>query len=169
MVEHVVERVRQLADEVIVVVRKDQPQDIWPASHVVCDDPGLSAGPLRGLISGLRACRSAWAWVMGCDTPCLQPGLLLALREAAGPKDQAVVPVWNDALQPLVACYATAAAEMLAEAARTGVRSVRGALMHVHCRILLEEEWRGHDPRGLSFRNVNTPADLVTLTRELDG
>jgi molybdopterin-guanine dinucleotide biosynthesis protein A len=169
LVDHVAGCLRGITDRIVVVVQPDQVGQDWPADRVVTDDPALPAGPLRGIIAGLAACERDFAWVVACDTPCLVPDLLLALRATAAPGDMAVVPVWRERLQPLVAYYARAAAAPMADVARTGEARPRTALAAVGFRRFPAEACRRHDPDGLSFFNLNRPGDLDELEQVLDG
>ncbi|MBC8423313.1 molybdenum cofactor guanylyltransferase [bacterium] len=149
----------------LLVTRAVQPQPAAAAGcdQVVHDDPDAPPGPLRGLVRGLQACPTSWAWVVACDLPLLRPDLLRLLRRRAEPGDLAVVPRWQDRLQPLCALYAREAAQALAAAQAAGERTLRGAVATIGYRPLDESDLCRVDPRGLSFVNVNTPRELAAL------
>lgn len=169
LVDHVVAVLRPLSEKIILVTQAERRAESWPADQVVCDDPTLPAGPLRGLVRGLVACHGTHAWVVACDAPRLQSELLLALRRECRPQDLAVLPVWEGRPQPLVACYAAAAAEPLAELLADGEHSPLRALATLGYRALPEKRCRQLDPEGLSFINVNSPADLERLMSPPSG
>jgi len=145
-----------------------RPEQVAPAAAarfdaVVSDDPGDPAGPLRGVIRGLRACPTDWAWVVACDLPLVRPGLLRLLLSRADADDLAVVPEWAGRLQPLCALYACASADNLAACLTAGERRLRGAVATIGFRTVAETDLCEVDPHGLSFVNVNTPQDLADL------
>lgn len=145
----------------LCVVRADQAADYAAAlagATLVHDDPDLPDGPLRGVISGLRACATDWAWVIACDQPLVKPALLCGLLEAAD--DRPVIPAWGGRLQPLCGLYPAAYAADLADFAAAGERSLIGALVRAGHLEFAEDACRGFDPDGRSFLNVNTPEQL---------
>ena len=119
--------------------------------------------PCAGLIAGLAACRSKWAWVVACDQPLISAELLLGLLHAAKPDDRVLIPEWNGRLQPLTGLYAVSTGQLLAECAATGEQSLIGALKKTGFRVFEEEECRRHDPRGAGFLNINRPEQLAQL------
>jgi molybdopterin-guanine dinucleotide biosynthesis protein A len=148
----------------IVVVRPEQLAayaGLLSDATVVPDDADLPEGPLRGVVTGLRSCRTAWAWVVACDQPVVRPALLAAFLEVAD--DRPVIPVWNDRPQPLVALYPAAYAEDLAAFALSGVRSLTGAVDRAGYLEFAADACRAVDPDGRSFLNVNTPAQLEEI------
>jgi len=150
---------------IVLVQRRADDTPPIAADVVTADAPGSAPGPVAGVVAGLRACAQDRAWVVACDLPGLQPAVLEELARAWEPNDVALIPVWAGRLQPLCALYAASSADALEAAADSGIRSLIGALEAVGARILPEERIRPFDPCGLSFHNVNTPADLDALER----
>lgn len=169
LAEHVLDALPDRTGRTVLVLRAEGDPVPVATDALTHDPPGSPAGPLHGVIAGLRACAAPLAWVLACDLPGLGTPLLEMLAAAHRPGDAAVVPVWNGRQQPLCALYEVAAADALEAAARDGVRSVRGALETIAPRFLAEDEVRAADPLGLSFHNVNSPADLESLDRILAG
>ncbi|MEW5702554.1 MAG: molybdenum cofactor guanylyltransferase [Candidatus Zixiibacteriota bacterium] len=167
LLSHVVERLRTVSSEVIAVARREQQTSHWPVDRVVHDDPTLPAGPLRGIVGGLGACRTSLAFVLSCDTPGVHPALLMALRDRLTPGGLGVMAEWDDRIQPLVALYAIAARRPLEDSLRRGEQSPTRALATLPLRILSASECRDVDPLGLSFMNLNTPGDLARLESTL--
>ncbi len=165
LVDHVVESLSPYSVMTITVTNPLPLEPDWPGEAVVRDDPSLPAGPLRGIVRGLAECETDWAWVVSCDTPLVKVELLQALRRKARRGDVAVTPVWRGLTQPLVACWETAAASALGDVLRAGEHSPGAALDSLGRRTFTDEMCRKIDPKGLSFFNVNTPADLAELDR----
>jgi molybdopterin-guanine dinucleotide biosynthesis protein A len=163
LMAHVVARLRVLCQEVIAVSRREQEGTAWPVDRMVHDDSRAPEGPLRGTVSGLASCQTPYAFVLSCDTPCLKPELLVALRHGIGRDEHAAVPEWEGHLQPLVALYSLRALPRFRDHLESGERSPVRALVGLPYLRVSEQECERIDPDGWSFRNVNTPQDLEAL------
>lgn len=165
LLDHVLDRLPAPRAGTVLVLRAEQDHDARPGVIVVHDDPAAPDGPLRGVIAGLEACSGAWAWVVACDQPLIQPSLLEALCAAAPADGLALIPSWQDRWQPLTGLYRTTAAVPLQAQQTAGERSLIDALAAVGCRTFSESRCRRCDPRGRGFLNINRPEQL----QELEG
>ena len=95
LIEHVIDTVRPLVEELIVSVR-DARQVPRLAVHVV-EDLVPDAHALGGLYTGLRAASYARCFVCACDAPFLHPALIRFLIEQADGCDL-VVPETDEGL-----------------------------------------------------------------------
>jgi len=163
LVDHVLDRLPVERDGTVLVIREEQDDGSWPGVTIVHDDPQRNEGPLRGVIRGLAACRTDWAWVVACDQPLISADLLLALQKSFLPDDHALLPEWNGRLQPLNALYAVNSGPLLAELETGGEQSLIGALKTVSFRVFTEEECRRFDRRGAGFLNINRPEQFTDL------
>jgi molybdopterin-guanine dinucleotide biosynthesis protein A len=157
LIEHVLERVRGLGDEVLITTNNPQSLSYLGLPLVGDDHPG--AGALYGLLTALTHARGERVLVVGCDMPFLQRALLdhlVRLSQAY----QAVVPFVQGNYEPLLAVYAKSALPAIRGALDAGQRRVISFFPHIHLRTVTEEELDALDPEGLSFFNVNTPGDL---------
>ena len=165
LLDRVVDTVAPLVDELVVV----GPWAPAGARHVL--EPDRFQGPLAALAFGLDNVTTAdpesACLVLGGDHPLVQPGLLVELVErldAATPDGvQAVVPVSADRPQPLVACYRPSVAASADRVLASGQRSLRALLDVIRVDWMTEPQWRALDPQGLSFMDVDSPADLARL------
>jgi molybdopterin-guanine dinucleotide biosynthesis protein A len=160
LLEHVLNGLPESRAETILVLREDQAEPGFPVDQVVLDDPALPAGPLRGIVSGLEAMTSGWAWVVACDLPGIMSALLEDLARARTTNALGVIPEWGGRIQPLCALYSHAALPILREAAGSSARSVTGALDKPGFLRFEEARCRKFDPEGRSFININTPDAL---------
>ncbi len=153
-----------LAQELVVVTAADQ--DLPAVDARVVRDRAPDLGPLPALALGLATIRAPYACVVACDTPLVRPALLawLLARCRRGDAD-AVIPRWNDRLQPLVAVYRRRLAPRLHQLAAAGERrlQVLGTLPGID--LVAPDEIRGLDPDGASFRPMNTPAEYEAIRR----
>jgi molybdopterin-guanine dinucleotide biosynthesis protein A len=172
LVDHVLQRLPHPRPATLLVLRAEQ-NDTWSGRDGVdiVHDHNAHAGPLRGAIRGLEhlgeAHPDSWAWIVACDQPLISADLLCALLREVSPTTLAVVPEWNGQLQPLSGLYHVDAAAELRACHERGEVSLVGALETVGHRVFSARHCREHDPRGLSFMNVNRPADLNELERML--
>ncbi len=87
MLERIVRIVRSVADEVIVVARRQQQV---PAGLTVVNDPVEDLGPLAGIAAGLAASKSDLNLVVACDMPLIKPEVLQRLVSLIGDHDACV-------------------------------------------------------------------------------
>lgn len=166
VIERVVDAVRPLGEEV-VVVDNDECLASLPGVRVVLDrEP--RAGALAALGVGLAAARTELCLLVASDMPFLNGALLRWLVDLA-PGFDAVVPMVEGRLEPMHAVYRR----------RTCLPSVRRALARrekrmtsfltdVAVRTVPEHELRQLDPELRSFFNINLPEDLARA-RALSG
>ena len=123
-----------------------------PAAYVV--DAVPNAGPLAGLVAGLRAADAPWLLALACDLPFLTPDALVPLLRAPRGACEAVVAVdGSERLQPLCALYQVDAIRPVAERYLEEGRRALHALLDVLTveTVALSDE---------VLRNVNAPSDL---------
>lgn len=124
------------------------------------------AGPLAGLASGLRDCRTPWLAVLSCDLPHADAEVLRGLLERAdaGGWDAALLGLPRGS-QPLYAVYRVAScASAVQTALRAGERrmvSFHGGLRVVS--VAAVELGGAAERAGL---NLNTPEDLRSLEQD---
>lgn len=161
MIRRVAGRASEVVDLVVVNCRRDQRAPIAAAlvgldtevSYRIDEDPG--EGPMVGIATGLRELTAEYTFVVGCDMPFIDPGVIGALFERASGND-AAVPVFEGFPQPLHAVYRTRAMRVACEEARAeGRRRVAAALERLD-RVTVS--WTDLEDVGTSrtFENLNT-------------
>ncbi len=164
LVLHVFERVSMAVSEIVVVGKTVQDvirlQQVLPAGQIIHDD-SLAQSPLVGLLCGLRALRTEYVFAAGCDMPLLEPQIIRSLHAKALGQD-AAIPYSNGKLEPLCAVYKRASAVNAASNCLQGKRtSILEMVRELRDIIRVsKEDLRNHDPRLLSFININTEDDL---------
>lgn len=156
LIAHVVRRLKSWFPEIIVVAAPDQ--ELPELSAVLVRDEIAYQGPVSGIYHGLKAATKDVCFVTSCDAPFLNFELIDHLLEQISDYD-VVVPFWQERFQPLHAIYRTSVVPLLKEQLERG--ELRPIFLYdkVRTRKIQEAEIRRLDPEGLSFLNMNSPAD----------
>ena len=150
-----VERLRQVADEVLLVGSDPEPYAFLRLPQVPDAYPG--AGSLGGIYSGLRAARNPFALAVACDMPFLSVPLLRYM--ASEPREYDVlIPVLEEP-EPMHAIYGRACLPWMQERLEAGRYKIIGWFDRARVRRLERETVRRYDPDERSFFNMNTPEE----------
>jgi len=116
-------------------------------------------GPLGGIFTGL--CYSTWYYnfVIGCDMPFPQIGLIKLLLEKCGDQD-VVVPEIDGKVEPLFAVYSKNCLPVIFHHLQKHDLKIRHVLGKLSEKRIGEKEIDIVDPKHLSFFNINTGEDL---------
>lgn len=183
MIARVMERVRVLADEVVIAANDAARFAAFDAR--VVPDAIPRAGPLAGICAGLEAVTHEVSIVVACDMPLLNTRLLEYMRafapeydvtlpqtENIAPahvKNSASAPRAKDlALHPLHAIYTKRCIAPMRDALARGERRMISFHDAVRVRVLTPSEVAQFDPHAYSMWNANTPekwTELQTLYR----
>lgn len=158
LIEHVIERLRPVTDEVIVAVKDARAFRRLKAT--VVEDGVPDAHALGGLYTGLRAASFPRCVVCACDAPFLNTGLIRWMSEQLDGFD-AVIPRSARGLEPLHAIYAKSARGAIAEQLQNRQWDLKALVPKLCTKVIESEVIRHFDPEELSFFNVNTPKDLA--------
>jgi molybdenum cofactor guanylyltransferase len=166
LLNHVVDAVKGLVDEVVIVTNTQERADgyakIVSAKAKFAIDIAPSQGPLVGALTGFQAAEGEYSLLLPFDSPFVQKEVLTLLLDLCIGK-AAVVPRYTDQeIEPLHAVYHTqkalqAAKETLAEnqfdmcSMVERLRGVRYVSM-----MVIEQL----DPEFKTFVNINTQMDL---------
>ncbi len=124
-------------------------------------------GPLIGLYTGLRHAENQYCFVVACDMPFVQRPLVEYMADAAAGYD-VVMPRRARGLEPLHAIYGRSCIGSIESSIGAGVHKIDGFIEKVSVKYLEASEIENLDPQGLSFFNINTPADLAKAAGLLD-
>lgn len=127
-------------------------------------------GPLAGIEAGLLAARHRAVFVAAGDMPFLTGDLAGYLLDLLSGDVPAVVPDFGGRLHPLCAAYGRELRPAVSAALDQGKRSVRELLeAQPRVRYVREEELRRFGDPDLLLTNVNSPEDLESARKALDG
>ena len=156
LIAHIVRSFKELFADVVVVIAPDQ---VLPALPVtVVRDEVAYRGPVSGIYHGLNAAKGEASFVGSCDIPFLNLSLISHLVSQVHNHD-VVVPYWAGRYQPLFALYRKNVVPFLRDQLRRDELRPIFLFDKVRTRKIDEAEIRRFDPEGLSFLNMNTPAD----------
>lgn len=151
---------QSLFPQVIVVTHR--PERFTGMGVELVPDHYPNAGPLGGIHAALRASRQPWIFVVGCDMPGLQAEpikLLLARIDTA----DAIIPRWENDIEPLHAVYSVRALDVIDAALRGAHSSIRDVLPRLHVDYVPDATLRAVRGGAESLTNVNTPEDLAAV------
>jgi len=156
LILHLARKLDALFSNLVVVAAPGQ--DLPPLPGTLVRDEVAYQGPVGGIYYGLRAAAGEVAFVTSCDVPFLQAELVAHLVSLIEDYD-VVAPYWQERFQPLCAVYRTSVATLLGQQLARGELRPIYLYDKVRTRKVGEEEVRQFDPDGLSFFNMNSPAD----------
>ncbi len=130
-------------------------------------DIASAKGPLVGIYTGLLNSGYDYNFVTACDMPFIQLLLVERMIEMAEGYD-AVIPMRHKGAESLHAIYSRRCLAAMETAIKQDNLMVQKALQQVRIRHIEESEIKAIDPGGLSFFNINTPADLNEAAELLD-
>jgi molybdopterin-guanine dinucleotide biosynthesis protein A/molybdopterin converting factor small subunit len=156
LIAHIVRRLGRVFAETVVVAAPEQELPLLPVALV--RDQVAYQGPVSGIYRGLKAATKEVCFVTSCDAPFLDLALISHLLSEISDCD-VVVPFWQERFQPLHAVYRRSVAPLLHEQLERG--ELRPIFLYdkVRTRKVHEDEIRTFDPEGMSFLNMNSPAD----------
>lgn len=153
---HIVRRLRQLFDEIVIVGSPESPLPAMPGKLVLDEVP--YQGPVGGIYYGLRAIEGPASFICSCDVPFLDLPLVAHLVSCLQGYD-VVVPYWEQRFQPLHAVYRRDLIPVFRQQLDRGELRAGRLFEKVRTRVVREDELRRIDPEGLSFINLNSPEE----------
>jgi molybdopterin-guanine dinucleotide biosynthesis protein A len=171
LLQHVVDAVSPLVEEVVVVAGRGGPfppvDCRLPLKQV--EDVREGTGALGGLYSGLLAAAHPQAVALACDMPLVDLPLLRHLGGLLTDEWDVVMPRWQGREEPLHAFYRRTCVPAIERLLDRGGRRFVEFLPDVRVRYVSQEEIERFDPEGRSFWNVNSKEDLARLVPLLGG
>jgi len=168
---HVIERVRGLTQETVVVVGKNDDladyESFLPPSVTILRDIVKGMGPLAGILTGMQNMRSEYVVVLPCDSPFIKREVLMYLFKMAQGAD-AAIPRWpNGNIEPLHAVYRVSAAIPATKAALERRELFILDMIKRLDRVIYvdTEEIRKIDEELVTFFNINTQEDLIVAEK----
>ena len=149
MLSHITATLRRIADDVIIVGRRDQAA---ATVHDATDD----LGPLSGIATGLAASKTDLNLVVACDMPLIRADVLRRLIAAIDDSDACVAMVEGHA-SALCGVYRSRIAGEAQSLLDSGERRVMRLLDRVKTKRVDAAVFRDIDPNLETFTSVDTP------------
>lgn len=167
LIERVHAVLAPLFAEVLVAAGAPDPKrGPFPGRAIYDETPGQ--GPLGGLVSGLRAAKTPWLFMVACDMPNLDPRVIARVVEERAVFERdgsvlAVVPESQGGLESCHALYAKTALPVIEAAMAGGERAPHRLFGRLHARIVAKAEIAAIDPTFRALANLNTRDDLTRV------
>jgi molybdopterin-guanine dinucleotide biosynthesis protein A len=157
LIDRLAEGLAEIFPEVIIVANVP---DLYDSLGVkVVPDLIPEKGSLGGIYTATATARHPWAFVMACDMPFFNPGLIRYLATLTHDCD--VVIPYTDDWEPLHALYAKTCLPPMERMIHSGQLKIVRFFPHVRVRRVDREELSPYDPHGFSFFNMNTPEEFA--------
>lgn len=157
LIERIIDRLRQLSEEVIIVANEVDRYEEFEAIAVSDVYPGK--GSLGGVYSGVKGATNSHSLVVACDMPFLNTSLLRYMQALAASHD-VVIPRVDQQTEALHAIYSKDCLPFIERQLRKEDLRIIHFFPRVRVRYVEREEIETFDPQHLSFFNINTEADL---------
>jgi len=143
------------------------PPEVFPFLHVpVLPDEIRQAGPLGGILTGLRHARFENSLVLGVDLPFLTGEVLDRVLAGVSSDTDVTIPRYHDTQETLCGVYSRRCITPIEGMLMAGHKAVLELLKRVRTRILEEESFQdllATDP----FFNINTREDYEEAKRRV--
>lgn len=172
LITHVIDRLRPVTDEIIIVVSSEIQKEKYFAFGVrAVVDKLKGETPIVGAYSGFTEAQGDYAFMTGCDQPLINTATVkLLFSEAEG--HEAATPTWpNGWVEPLHTVYrAKPAAECAYRLIISGEKRLRIILRSLNdVKFVPIDTLKELDPKLLTLIDVDTEEDLQRLKPHLSG
>ena len=172
MIEHMVLKLLELTDQIVVVKSPEQQLPALPGNVRIRNDAELFQGPLAGMAEGLAAIdgMAEFAFITAVDTPLLKLEIVEELyRRIAFSGDDIIMPSDQEFHFPLAAIYRIAqvlpkARELLSQGRKRPVF----LMDDLNAMAVSMTELRAIDPNLESFENMNSRSDYRKIMERMN-
>jgi len=161
-----------LFEEILIVTAV--PETLIETQHKVVHDIIPGCATLGGIYTGLSYASLDYGFVVACDMPWVQPGLVKFLVECVhephGTAYDVIIPKLLSGLQPTHTVYSKRCLPFLKEMLDRRDLKVQALCDrdNLSVRYVTTDEIKEFDPHQRAFANINTPEDLENARRDAD-
>jgi molybdopterin-guanine dinucleotide biosynthesis protein A len=159
LVDRAARRLATVADPVFLACGA---RPLVVAGCTAVGDAADGAGPLGGVVAGLRASPHQLTAIVAVDMPWFDPDLLIRMAAQWAGED-ALVPLSASRMEPLHAVYARSAVAVLEDALAAGRLRMLDALDGLRVRRFDAADAAGARSAARFATNLNTPEDVLSL------
>ncbi len=156
-VQHIIEALQPLVDE-IIIVSNNPDYDVFGFNRV--NDLIEDAGPVAGVYSGLHHSKTENNLVISCDVPLINSETLTLLTDGVDDKKDVVQLESNGKSMPLIAMYKKESKAVFYSLLKDGERRLRVALKHLKVKTIVLNK---NQERYTS--NINTLKELIDVEK----
>lgn len=128
---------------------------------VVCDEL-QGCGPLGGIVSGLRVCKTPLAFFCACDMPLLDTAMVDALQAALRPESDGIIPIDSTGrIHPLCALFRVTVLDAAQQHLQCGDYRLQNLLQQIHIQQLQVSA-----ALEMQLKNINVPEEYEALCCE---
>jgi molybdopterin-guanine dinucleotide biosynthesis protein A len=165
LIEHVIDRLQDLSDDLFITT--NQPQALEDLNLRLVPDQIPGQGAIFGLQTALKAARYEHVLVVACDMPFIQRKLIEHLLSLVDHAD-VIIPELEGNLEPMLAVYrSTTCLAALERALEEHKQRMISFFPLVNVMPIKTELIKELDPDRLSFFNINTAEDVLRAERIL--
>jgi molybdopterin-guanine dinucleotide biosynthesis protein A len=161
ILDHILSVYSEIFSEIILVTNTPQAYLGWNVLTVTDLFPVRSS--LTGIHTGLFYASRPFIFVSACDAPFLKPELVHLLVSHARSGVDAVMPETSKGLEPLCAVYSRSCLNAVAAHIREEKFKIQLVFRKSRIHRIPETQLRKADPDLISFININTPEDLLSV------
>ena len=161
LIQRVIGQVSSIADEIIITTNR--PAEYAFLNLPLFTDIRAGRGALGGLYTALASAQEPFVAAIACDMPFVSADLLAYQTRLLETENvDVVIPLSAEGYEPLHCVYRRETCLPVIEWALDNDQwKLIAWFSKVKVRALTLDECRASDPRGLAFRNVNTPQELA--------
>jgi molybdenum cofactor guanylyltransferase len=159
LIEHVVETIQPLFDEIILIGHKRKGLE----NFRVVEDIRPGCGPLGGIYTALMSTDAEYCFVCATDMPNLNAGLISYMISRAEGHD-IVMPMWSKGREPLHAIYRRSVIPYAASLLDQKILRIFTLIDQVDTLFIPEETISMYGDPFVLFSNINTQHDMSRIT-----
>jgi molybdopterin-guanine dinucleotide biosynthesis protein A len=124
-------------------------------------DINLGLGPLRGIYTALHFSSAEYVFIIAGDMPYIKKDLLDFILSFVHINKDAILCINKGFYEPLFAVYKKSVKQQFEICLKEERYKISDALKNIDKMEIAEKLWGPYDPFGTSFRNINTPGDII--------
>jgi len=160
LIEHVIEVIGPLFDEVLLIGHKrDDLHDF-----TIIEDLRPGCGPLGGIYTALSSANTPYSFVFAADMPNLNKELISHMISSVNDHD-VVLPVWTQGREPLHAIYHKRVLPVIKSLLDADTFKIFNLLSKVHTLTIPEKTIRNFGRPEEIFANINTINDIHRVSQ----
>lgn len=161
------EAVEKVTDQQVIVSHEKLLERFKEVIHdstlLILDDELVKGnGPMAGLFSAMKKVHAEWYVLLSCDIPKIKQDTISLLLSLIRKGDDAVIPIINDRIQPLVGVYHHSVLEKIENQLRQKKFKMMALLEQINVNYVTAEMLQ-HDIE--SFQNINDHQDFEILVQ----